>query len=182
MDRAQTEVMDDPDAGQEEVDKAVTQIRDILNEEAPPEKEPTTYYVDSESGDDSNTGTSQDAPWKSLSKVNAQVFNPGDQIYLKRGSVFTEEQLKPRGEGSNDQPIILDAYGEGNLPLIQGNGKVDIAVHFVNTPYWEVSNIEVTNQGEEKKDGRTGIMIENNQYGILRHFYLKDVCSRCQRK
>ena len=175
VDRAQTEVMDDPDAGQEEVDKAVTQIRDILNEEAPPEKEPTAYYVDSESGDDSNTGTSQDAPWKSLSKVNAQVFNPGDQIYLKRGSVFTEEQLKPRGEGSNDQPIILDAYGEGNLPLIQGNGKVDIAVHFVNTPYWEVSNIEVTNQGEEKKDGRTGIMIENNQYGILRHFYLKDV-------
>ena len=47
----------------------------------------TTYYVDAENGDDSNSGTSIDAPWKSLNKVTDTTFLPGDQILLKSGSV-----------------------------------------------------------------------------------------------
>lgn len=37
----------------------------------------TTYYVDAENGDDSNSGTSIDAPWKSLNKVTDTTFLPG---------------------------------------------------------------------------------------------------------
>ena len=46
----------------------------------------TTYYVDSTSGNDENNGTSENAPWKSLEKVNSTVFQPGDQILFKTGS------------------------------------------------------------------------------------------------
>ena len=37
----------------------------------------TTYYVDAENGDDSNSGTSIDAPWKSLNKVTDTTFFAG---------------------------------------------------------------------------------------------------------
>lgn len=43
----------------------------------------TTYYVDSTIGDDSNSGTSPETPWKSLDKVTATTFLPGDTILLK---------------------------------------------------------------------------------------------------
>lgn len=57
----------------------------------------TTYYVDSTIGDDSNSGTSPETPWKSLDKVTATTFLPGDTILLKSGSVWNGEWLWPKG-------------------------------------------------------------------------------------
>src|SRR5690554_6159300 len=48
----------------------------------------TIYYV-STSGNDSNSGTNADSPWKSLSKVNSFSFKAGDQILFKRGEQWT---------------------------------------------------------------------------------------------
>lgn len=36
----------------------------------------TTYYVDSAHGNDTNTGTTSTAPWKSLAKFNGHAFQP----------------------------------------------------------------------------------------------------------
>ncbi|NIU55196.1 MAG: hypothetical protein GWN67_01950, partial [Phycisphaerae bacterium] len=47
-----------------------------------------SYYVDSQNGDDNNTGTSEDSPWKTLDKVSSMTFQPGDNIYFKRGSSY----------------------------------------------------------------------------------------------
>ena len=46
-----------------------------------------TYYVDSAAGNDGNTGTTLAKAWKSLVKVNATTFLPGDRILLKSGSL-----------------------------------------------------------------------------------------------
>jgi len=43
----------------------------------------TTYYVDSRGGDDANPGTNPGAAWKTLEKVNATTFHPGDEIMLR---------------------------------------------------------------------------------------------------
>ena len=42
------------------------------------------YYIDSVSGDDQNSGTSEDAPWQTLEKVSSMTYQPGDHIYFKR--------------------------------------------------------------------------------------------------
>ena len=70
----------------------------------------TTYYVDSTIGDDSNSGTSPETPWKSLDKVTATTFLPGDTILLKSGSVWNGEWLWPKGSGTADAPIILSDF------------------------------------------------------------------------
>ena len=43
-----------------------------------------TYYVDATNGNDSNNGLLPATPWKTIAKVNASRFNPGDQILFKR--------------------------------------------------------------------------------------------------
>ena len=57
---------------------------------------PTIYYIDSSSGDDTNSGTNPDSPWQTLEAVNNHKFSPGDKILFKAGSRYTG-QLRPSG-------------------------------------------------------------------------------------
>src|SRR5690242_17675015 len=47
-----------------------------------------TIYV-SPSGNDNNSGTSSSSPWRTLSKVSATKFYPGDRILLQGGATFS---------------------------------------------------------------------------------------------
>ena len=109
----------------------------------------TTYYVDSVNGNNSNNGTSEATAWKNFIKVNQMTFGPGDKVLFKRGGVWTG-QLSPSGSGAAGNPIIFDAYGEGPLPLINGNGLTSgwatgSTIYFANQSYITVRNFEVTN-------------------------------------
>lgn len=132
----------------------------------------TTFYVDSEGGDDSNDGTNVDAPWKTLDQINALTLKPGDRVLLKAGSVFEGQSLSLRGSGSVEQPIIVDMYSgdtvgaeAGQKPIINANGiakadfyigregdtgttsrpGVSYGVHIKNVSYIHVNNLEITN-------------------------------------
>jgi hypothetical protein len=78
-----------------------------------------TYYVDATDGKDSNSGTSEATPWKTIAKVNMLKFQPGDQILFKRGDVW-REQLTVPSSGSAGRPINFGAYGSGPDPIITG--------------------------------------------------------------
>lgn len=110
----------------------------------------TTYYVDSTIGDDSNSGTSPETPWKTLDKVTATTFLPGDTILLKSGSIWNGEWLWPKGSGTADAPIKIDKYGGDALPVINGMGidrgmNYSGAVHLRNQEYWEIRNLPACN-------------------------------------
>ena len=103
----------------------------------------TVYYVDNLEGDDTNPGTSPATAWQTLDKINNNEFDPGDAILFKAGGYWSG-MLSPQGSGSDGYPITIDSYGEGAKPLIAGDG-VDAAIYFYNQEYWEVRNLEITN-------------------------------------
>jgi parallel beta-helix repeat protein len=78
-----------------------------------------SYYVDAKNGNDSNSGTSVNSPWKSIEKVNGFQFSPGDSISFKSGEVWREE-LKLTSSGVQGRPITISAYENGPLPIISG--------------------------------------------------------------
>jgi hypothetical protein len=85
-----------------------------------------SYYV-SNSGSDSNNGTSPDSPWKTIAHVNAQSFNPGDSIFFQAGGMWREELSMPYSwTGSQANPITFGSYGTGNLPIISGSNLLSI--------------------------------------------------------
>lgn len=109
-------------------------------------REPKTFYVDAVNGEDSASGTSEQEAWKSLKKIKeAGAFVPGDKILLKRGSVFKEEQLTFTGMGQKGKPIEISAYGEGALPRLDGNGKLENVISLSNQEYIKINNLEITN-------------------------------------
>ena len=132
------------------------------------------YYVDSNDGNDNNSGTSPGEAWKSLTPVNSTTFMPGDKILFKAESTYTG-QLKPQGSGASGKPIIIDMYGDGNKPRIDGEGLVLDTLLLENVEYWEVSNLEITNLGPTRENWRTGVKVSANNCGTLHHIQLKNL-------
>ncbi|WP_236575879.1 discoidin domain-containing protein [Paenibacillus sp. USDA918EY] len=142
----------------------------------------TTYYVDSIGGNDGNSGTSESSAWKSLDKVNATTFAPGDKILFKAGGSWNG-RLWPKGSGENGNPIVIDMYGSGGKPLIAGVTSELEAVFLKNQQYWEINNLEVTNRSplpfdrdwQNPRGQRRGVYILNEEAGILNHIYIKNL-------
>ncbi len=130
-----------------------------------------TYYFDSAAGKDSNTGTAPASAWKTLAKVNATTFLPGDRILLKSGSVW-QGQLWPKGSGAEGRPIIIDMYGGGVKPVINGAGRAEDAVLLKNQEYWEMQNLEITNTGSTR-ELRRGVHVALENFGEAHHLYVR---------
>ncbi len=134
-----------------------------------------TYYVDSLDGNDAHSGLSETAAWKTLAKVNAWTFQPGDTLLFKAGGSWTG-QLNPKGSGATNNPIVINQYGAGPKPLINGNGATGFgAVYLFNQQYWEINNLEVINDAAEGGD-RRGIYLSASNFpgGIVRHLQVRD--------
>jgi len=82
-----------------------------------------TYYV-SNSGNDSNSGTSSSSPWKTIAKVRSSLGNlrPGDNVLFQRGGIWYEELDLQGVNGTASARITFGNYGTGNLPIIDGGG------------------------------------------------------------
>lgn len=77
----------------------------------------TTYYVDSESGSDSNDGLSESTAFQTLAKVNAFPFKPGDRVLFKSTGLWRGTFKPHSGEPGN--PIYYGAYGVTDEKLKQ---------------------------------------------------------------
>lgn len=140
-----------------------------------PSYEGTNYYIDDFNGNDYNSGKSPQTAWKTLSKVNSTTFSPGDSILFKSGGVWIG-QLYPKGSGRDGKPIVIDQYGGQAKPWIDGDGIIGTgAVYLYNQSYWEINNLEITNDAEEEAD-RRGVRIEiNSGAGVVNHIYLRNL-------
>jgi hypothetical protein len=96
-------------------------------------------YVDCSAS--TNGAGTQSSPWNTLASVNALTFNPGDQILFDRGTTCSGE-LAPQGSGTTSSPIVIDAYGTGAQPIIDG-GMNTAAVQLTGQQGWEINNLEI---------------------------------------
>jgi hypothetical protein len=136
-----------------------------------PAREGSTYYVNSMAGDDQNSGGSPSKAWRTLRKVNATTFLPGDRILFKSGETWTG-QLYSKGSGTEQQPIVIDKYGGEAKPIIRGNGEAEYAVLLKNQEYWEINNLEVTNTGATSGT-RRGVWLVTDNFGDMHHIYVR---------
>ncbi len=138
---------------------------------SPVEGSSSTYYVDSRSGNDTNDGRMPESAWRSLSKVNATTFRPGDFILLKAGSSW-EGQIWPKGSGRERQPIHLGTYGQGAKPIVRCNGQQEDALLLMNQEYWEIEGLELTNTGNTTAT-RRGVHLALKNFGDAHHLIVR---------
>ncbi len=133
------------------------------------------YYVNASKGNDANNGTTMATAWKTLQKVNANIFGPGDRISFHSAQTF-EGILVITGSGKKGRPIIFETYGGKEPAIINGKGD-SCAVYAHNQSQFEIKNLTITNHRNTvtKYDLFTGIYIVNEDAGELEHIYLTGV-------
>ncbi len=101
----------------------------------------TTYYVDCSAGNDGSSGTSAGSAWRNINRANSASLKPGDKLLLKRGCTWSQ-QLRANWNGTSSDPIVIGAYGSGDLPVLQNSidGNVRIA-----GSYMTIENLKVYN-------------------------------------
>lgn len=139
----------------------------------------TVYYIDSVNGNDNYNGTSESTPWKTLNKVNAQVYNPGDQILFKSGGVWNG-RLIPQGSGAEGAPITIGKYGGDAKPILNGSSNMidgfgeGSTVYIHNVEYYEIYDLEVTNKTSGQQDCGYGIWVSVADMGSADHYVVKN--------
>ena len=128
-----------------------------------------TYYVDPQTGRDTNDGLTPEKPLATLFAANRLTLTPGDTVLLKRGSVFEKQFLHLRCCGEKNCPITIAAYGDGSAPRIDADGQglwyqdygcaldapthvyrgyVSSAVLLYDAAYVTVRDLELTNRAD----------------------------------
>ena len=79
------------------------------------------YYVNAQTGADSNIGTRPDAAWRTL-RFAASRLRAGDRVLLHRDQQWNEK-LEISVSGTGAQPIVIDSYGNGANPVITGSSS-----------------------------------------------------------
>lgn len=126
------------------------------------------YYFDSQAGADSNDGSSQASAWKTLAKMNQFNFQPGDKIYLKKGSSWSGG-LVIDDSGQDSQPIIFTTYGDGNRPTFTHPNEWGDGV-IIDAKYIVVEGIKIQNVHENGLEIRP-----NGKHNIVRNIEVENV-------
>lgn len=105
----------------------------------------STYYI-SPTGDDNASGASPSEAWQTLDRLNSQTFTPGEEIRFERGGHWLG-MFHLKGSGSQNQPIVIDAFGAPNLPapILDGDGY-QTALLVYNESFITIQNLAFTNQ------------------------------------
>ena len=85
------------------------------------ELQATNYFVDITNGNDTNSGTTSELPWKTINKVNLEMstFSAGDSILFKKGETWKGTRLSIEEiNGNASSNILFGAYGTGAMPII----------------------------------------------------------------
>lgn len=129
----------------------------------PPPKSAASYYVDCSAA--TNGDGTQGSPWNALSSTNAISFGPGDQLLLKSGTTC-QSALSPVASGSSSAPIVIDSFGIGAQPIIDG-GTNNAVISLTDQQYWEIRNLEIVG------GNKFGVFISGNTpNSSLNHFHL----------
>ncbi len=136
----------------------------------------TTYYFDAENGLDSNSGTSVDAPKKTLDAANTIVeeveADVPTQILFKAGTTFEGTLELESYYAKEESPLIVSTYGETETEpyatIIAPDNGCSIILKGDNV---RISNFECTSNGGE---GKRGIYVITTRKGAAKNIVIKD--------
>ncbi len=133
------------------------------------EIEYTTYYFDSENGDDNNSGLSEGEAKKSLTAANNLISETEAttpvKILFKAGSEWSGRLTLDGFEATEEAPLLIDVYAKTEDDLYAKiNGETDDSCVLISSNNVRVSGLECT-----APTGYRGIFIQTNKAGALKN-------------
>jgi hypothetical protein len=116
-----------------------------------------TYYVDGETGDDRNVGTTARKAWKSIERVNRVDFRSGDKLLFKgnwsyAGTLLFEEE----DGGALEKPVVVSSFGGGRAVI---DGGETTAFRLDGSQYVVVGNMAFVGCGRKNGNDGNGVQL-----------------------
>lgn len=125
-----------------------------------------TYYI-SATGSDSNNGNSAATAWRTLAKVNAWTFVPGDTLRFHGGDSFSGSLTNRTLTGAPNAVVTVNSYGNGSATVNGGTGN---GIYLVNSEFLTLEGLVVKGSGWTGSgrsivptNGGKGIWIQNTR-------------------
>ncbi len=129
---------------------------------------------------------SREKPYNTLSVLSALEIPAGTDIYLERGSQFYGNLVLSGINGTENEPVVVTTYGDGELPKIDGNDLSGSGViHIENCRNLIVEELELYDSASDEADRRGVLITCDNPSGsqevvtyeniTLRNLYIHDI-------
>ncbi len=119
---------------------------------------PATDYFVCQNGDDGAKGTSTNAPWRTIDRVNHSRLQPGDRVLFEAGTSFAGNLfLSAEDAGTSNAPVILGSFGTGRATLLAGRST---GITVENAGGIVIENLIVIGAGRTNNTGY-GILCDN---------------------
>ncbi len=103
----------------------------------------TTYYIDSVSGDNSNSGTSEEEAWKDIGAFKEEhQLTAGVSVLFKCGGEYDFNVELKDITGTKKAPFTISSYGEGERPILTTQAKDEILT-LIDCSYVTVSDLQM---------------------------------------
>jgi hypothetical protein len=124
----------------------------------------TNYYV-SNTGNDSNSGTSIANAWETITKINGTIFNPGDIILFEGGETFSGSLFFDSNDANgNTNYVTITSFGTSRATIDAGN---DYGITIYNTAGIEVNELIFSGSGVGS-NSNSGIIAYNDLSGNIK--------------
>ncbi len=139
----------------------------------------------SSSAQDGGDG-SVERPYNDLAILASLEITAGTHIYIERGSQFYGNLTLSGISGSEDEPVVVTAYGQGDKPKIDGRGLTGSGIiHIANCSHIIVEELELYDSTTTEGDRRGVLITCDNTLGsqevitykniTLRNLYIHDI-------
>ena len=139
----------------------------------------------SSSAEDGGDG-SIEKPYNSLEKISSLNVTAGTCIYIERGSQFYGSLTLSGVTGTEDEPVVITAYGKGDKPKIDGNDLAGSGILYIkNCSNIIVEELELYDSATTEGDRRGVLITCDNNLGTkntvtyenitLKNLYIHDI-------
>lgn len=123
-----------------------------------------SFYI-SPSGNDSNSGTSPQEAWRTLSQINDMDIPPGYSLLLEGSHTYEESLYLDSLDGNNpENPVKISSYGQGRATIAAGQRH---GIYAYNTSGFLINNLIVAGDGMDSNTG-SGIYFFNDLSGNVK--------------
>jgi hypothetical protein len=115
------------------------------------------YFV-RQNGNDEAKGTSTNAAWRTIDRVNRARFRPGDRVRFEAAASFAGNLLVPAEDaGTSNAPVVIGSFGEGRATILAGR---ETGITVENAGGVAIENLIVVGAGRTNNTGY-GIRCDN---------------------
>jgi hypothetical protein len=128
-----------------------------------------SYFV-RPTGNDSASGTSEQAAWRTLGRVSAANLNAGDTVLLQGGAVFAGQlRFGSEDAGTSSSPVTVASYGSGRATITPGD---QTGLQVENAGGFSIHDVDLHGSSRTQNTG-SGIHFTNTIGGASKLRYVR---------